>query len=97
MSTCEPILVNWCTRTPPPRMAQSPTSTCPPRVDRLDIITLSPTIQSCATWVDAISKQSEPTLVSPSSFVPRLMVTYSLILVRLPIKVFVLSPPNFKS
>ena len=45
----------------------------------------------------AINKQSEPTLVSPRSFVPRLIVTYSLIFVRLPITVFVLSPLNFRS
>ena len=54
-------------------------------------------MQSCATWVEAINKQPEPTRVSPNAEVPLLIVTYSRIVVALPITVWVFSPSNFKS
>src|SRR6185437_15843654 len=46
---------------------------------------LLPSLQSCATWVYAISRLSSPMRVTPSSCtVPRLMVQYSRITLRSP-------------
>ena len=44
-----------------------------------------------------MSKQWEPTIVSPKALVPRLIVTYSRTIVLFPILVTVFSPVNFKS
>jgi len=47
--------------------------------------------------VEAINKTFDPTSVLPKSLVPLLIVTYSLIIVLLPILVNVFSPSYFKS
>ena len=71
--------------------------TWPPKVVRLDIITWSPTIQSCAIWTHAKSKQSEPTIVLPDALVPLFIVTNSLMTVLSPISATVFSSLYLRS
>src|SRR5205807_1909613 len=75
---CAPILVCWCTAVSPPRITQSPISTCPPSAAQLAKTVLSPTTQSCATCEKAMNRLSLPITVTPlSRVVPRLMVQLS--------------------
>ncbi|MCC2634051.1 MAG: hypothetical protein K0S48_1937 [Ramlibacter sp.] len=46
---CAPTLTNWWMPVRPPTVTQSPTSTWPPSVALLAMVTLLPTMQSCAT------------------------------------------------
>ena len=93
-----PTLVNCCTAEFPPIITFCPMCACPPRGTLLAKITLSSTIQSCATCDETINKQLFPTFVKPPPpIVPVLIVTYSLILFASPISSLVSSPLYFKS
>ena len=63
---------------------RSSTTAWPARPEKLDIMTLFPTMQLWATWVHAWNKQLLPTRVSSPSPVAREMVTHSRITVPSP-------------
>jgi hypothetical protein len=49
-----PTRLNWCTADNPPRIAPSPTVTCPPIAAEFANVVSDPTMQSCATWLLAM-------------------------------------------
>ena len=86
--------VNWCTADAPPMVTPSPTSQCPASVALFAMVTLSPRMQSCATWVLARKKPFEPTRVSPRLVsVPTCIVTPSRMMHLSPMTRVVRPPP----
>src|SRR3989338_3626762 len=79
-------------------MAWSSIVMCPASATLLAKTTWLPRTQSCATWAYAMKRQSEPMMVlPPPPSVPGLIVTYSRIRFRSPMRRIVSSPRYFKS
>src|SRR5579871_6195891 len=78
-------------------MTKSSTVTWPASCVAFDIMTPFPTWQSCARCEYDIKKQFAPTVVLYEYDVPRLIVTYSRIVVLSPTSTYVTSPLNLRS
>jgi hypothetical protein len=84
------MVTKWCAAAPPEMFDWRSTLTCPARSTLLPMMIRSASSQSCATWQQAISRQSLPTRVQPPPLtVPRLIVTNSRIVLRSPISSWV--------
>src|SRR5688572_13991675 len=92
-----PISTNWCTADTPEMMARSSTVTCPASCVAFEMMTPSPTWQSCARCTYDMMKQFRPMVVFIDSDVPRLIVEYSRITLPSPTSTVVSSPLNLRS